>query len=181
MVPRFGFKGFMNIRHMAISLLFMIIVFMILILYFSMRFLPEIEELNEERREIIEGGGLVDETQDPPINEIRIAFIISLVLFGLLDSILAVMLWRARAPLRNEKALSPLYSIYSANRVVSIILIPQISLFAVANDNPGQLLNLLYFMVLVFTVVSLVLIVVMHKKVLGQGDEVIFSLPEEVL
>jgi len=181
MVPRFGFKGFMNIKHMAISLVLMIIVFAILILYFTMNFFPEMERLNEERRELTDHGGIDVGIQDPPFDEIRIVFTISLILFGLLDGILAVMLWRARAPLRNKKVLSPLYSVYSLNRGASIFLILQISIFATADDNPGQLVNLQYFMVFVFTVVSIILIVLIHKKVLGLGDEVIFPLPEETL
>ena len=181
MVPRFGFGGFMNVKHMALSLIFMIIIFAIFVLYISLRILPEMEELNEELQELIESGASDVETQGPPITEIRIAYFASLILFGLLDGIFVVMLWRAKAPLRNETILSPLYSVYTATRVGAIILISQISIGVIVGDNPGELITLLYFMVFVSTVISIAIIMVVHKKVLGQikGDDVVFKLPED--
>lgn len=184
MVSRFGMGGFVPIKHLAISVIITFLIFAFMILYSWMTFLPQMEEASEETSELIGGSGggeSISIIEGDAINAIRLVYLLSLIIFGLLDGIFAFMLWRAKPPIKNEKILSPLYAIYIVHRLIALFTIFQLSVFVLVSSNSRPLLNLLYLTIPVFSAVSLVIILLVHRKVLGEKmeDEVVFKVPDE--
>ncbi len=185
MVPRFGMRGFIPIKHLAIGIVILYFVYVFTIAYLWVGFLPNMEKAASETSELMEREGVepVSIVQGEVIPELRVLYIISLIFFGIVDISLAILLWKAKPPLNNEKILSPLYSIYNVNRAIAIFLITQLSILALVGSNSRQLVNSLYIAIPIFSAVGIILLFLIYYKVLRKKmeEDVMFKLPDEAV
>jgi len=184
LVPRFARSDFIPIKHLAISVIITFITYATIIIILSIAFLPQMEESYEDTRELmeeIENGESFSIIEGEAIPEIRLVYLSSIIIFGLFDSIFTLMLWRAKSPLKNDKIISPLHSIYVTQRCFTLILISQLSIGVLTWDISEILFKYLYLTILVSSVISIVIIFIIYRKVIGEKtkEEVVFKLPKE--
>lgn len=163
MVPRFIIRGYINIKRMAIMLVLMYVIFVIWVICFWVIVIPQMEESNEDIQ--IMGNFM----KGSPFHLIRLAYQLTLIIFGPLDFILAFMMWRATPPLRNVRILQPLFMIYIFHRILIILLVTILSSIVVIANDFGYLLDIHYFSIVIFLIICIMIIVIINKKVLGRN------------
>lgn len=164
-----------NDRELILKFLAIIIIvtylfylFTIARLYFT--FIPQMEEAGEETAELISGAsgssGAVQIIHHGYAQEIRLAYIISLISFGILDMVFALMLWLRRVKRGHEIALFSLSVIQIVNRPFSAFVIVQFSILVFMRSEPGLFMNALYLTIAISSILSIVLAFIVYKKLL---------------
>lgn len=194
--PEYRMRDFPTSKILALVVLTTFLIFTFYTVAQLTIFIPQMEQREEAREEAHEetsemmeetGGGGEPETfsviQSEFIPEVRLVYILSLVFFGLLDGIFAFMLWTGKPPYKNESILLPLGIIYIINRIVSIFVIILFSIVILEDSNPRSLMNSLYLSIPIFSAVSIVLILLFHKKIFGsskrKGTKILFGVPDK--
>ncbi len=185
---RYGMWIFLLTKIMAIVILVVFLLFAFNIARLWLTYLPQMEEAAEETARMLAetggGGEPASIIQGDIIPELRMVLMLSLILFGLLDGIYALMLWRGKPPFRNESVLIPLTAIYFIARIFHTYVITIISTTIVTHSNPRILMNSLYLTIPIFSVLSLVIIIIVYNKVLKRrkkGTKILFKIPSSAL
>lgn len=136
------------------------------------------EETERLLGESEEGNPII---QKDVIPEIRFVYLFYLICFGILDGILALMLWRNKVPKSQESAIKALTNSYVFVRLFNIFIITMLSILAVVGSNYGIIRNLLYLSIVFFSMVSLFYIIYLKRKILGgkMDNKVMFKIPDE--
>jgi hypothetical protein len=146
-------------------------------------FLPQMEDATKEtERTLGESKDVPQIIQKDAIPQIRLVFILYLICFGLLDSILALMVWKSKVPKNQESAIKALANSYIYVRNFNIFIIIMLSIMALVGSNYGFALNLLYISLVCFSIVSVFYIIYLKKKILIEKlEDPIFKIPEDVI
>ena len=150
-------------------------------------FLPQMQEAAEETERIIgeseEGNPIIHIIQKDAIPEIRFVYIFYMICFGILDGILALMLWRSKVPKSQKSVIKALANSYIYVRHFNLFIIVMLSIMALVGPNYGFALNLLYLSLVLFSMVSLFYIIYLKRKILIEKleDEPIFKIPEDAI
>lgn len=154
-------------KSLAVIIIIIYLSFLIFIatLYFS--FVPQMEEAGEETAELINtgeagGGGAVQVIHNNMADEVRTAYIITLISFGIIDGLLVLMLWLKRVKRSHETALFALLAIQILNRLASAYLTIQFSIMVLVGPNPRTMMNTLYFVLAISAALSIVLALVIN-------------------
>lgn len=146
-------------------------------------YLYQMERAAEETSELISGtgGASVSIIQSEMIPEIRMILIFSLIFFGLLDGIFALMLWKKKLPKNQEIIVILLVMVYAFNRFVSTYVMTVLPTMILIGSNSRTLMNTLYSTIPVFFAVSLIIILLIKTKVLmrKKGTKILFKMPYE--
>ena len=157
-------------KILAAITIFIFLIFAMNILRLWLIYLPQMEEAGRETQRIIgeEGaGGAIQIIQHDIIPEIRIALILSLVIFGLMDGIFVFMLWKGNPRFEHKDLILPLFIIYIIKRIFHGILITMITISAIVGNNPRSLLHSLYMTLPVFFLAGAVIMLLFHTKIFG--------------
>ncbi len=156
-------------------------VFTIIILWTT--FLPQMESAAKETENLIGGStGEPDSIiQGEYISEIKLVYTLSLMCFGLFDTIFSVMLWKGRVPKNLEKMVEVLARAYVGVRSFSLFLVVILSIMTLVGSNSRFPMSILYLIVPIFSVISLIFILYFNRKVFGENveDEYLFKIPDE--
>lgn len=105
------------------------LIFAILVASHFLTFIPQMEEAGEETTELINSGNAGDKVKaihNDMAREVRMAYIISLISFGILDGTFILMLRRRRVKRGREDASFKLTGIQVCNRFISAFTIVQL-------------------------------------------------------
>ena len=163
MLPRLDKRGFINIKRMSIMLAFIYVIFVIWVVYLWVNVIPQMEEHNEDNQTM---GNIM---KGSPFHLTRLAYLLTLIVFGPLDFILALMLWGATPPLRNVGILRPLFIIYVFHRTLIILLVMLLSSIVVMANDFGYLLDIIYLSILIFLLICGMIIAIINRKVLSHN------------
>ena len=160
-----------KILALLIIVVFLIFVFNIVGLWIT--YLPhmeQMEEAGEETSQMMEetGGEGVSIIQAEMIPEIELVFTLSLICFGLLDGIFALMLWRTRVKNRQQLNLGISVLAHLLIRTFSLSFISSLTVQVMVGHNSRALMNALYMTVPIFSAASLVIIIIVYKVVLAK-------------
>lgn len=158
-------------KHYAVMVVLIYFVFVFTVLYLWINFLPRMEEIAEETSDLVGDDEDLILIQDEAIPRLRIVLLLSILAFGIVDDLFAVLLWKAKSPLRNERVFTPLYSVYIGHRFIGGFLIVELTILALTGTDPGFMLNLLYLTLVVLSALSVVIIVLIYTQVLSQKEE----------
>lgn len=149
----------------AIIMSYISFALIIIILHMSI-FLPQMEKANEERQELIEETEGTDSSivETKYIVGIRLVYILSLICFGLLDGLCAVVLWKVRVPKEQMVMFGNLAESYVAARAFSLLMITLLSVMILVSSNPRLFEDLLYLVVPIFSLISLIFILYFSRK-----------------
>ena len=156
-------------KFLAIVIMVFYLVFLFTIVTLHSTFIPQMEEAGEETEELIleaGAGGAVQVIRHDMAQKVRAAYIISLISFGILDGTFALILWLRRVKRGHEVALLSLTAIQIINRLFSGFVIVQLSIPVFVSANPRALMNALYLVLIISSVLSFVLILVVYLKLL---------------
>ena len=129
------------------------------------------EEIAEETEDILgddEDNVIIQRDAMPAI---RVILLVSILAFGVVDDIFAVLLWKAKPPLRNERVFTPLYSFYIGQRFIGGFLVVELCILALTGSNPELMINMLYLTIVVLSAISLVLITLVYTQVLSHKEK----------
>ena len=174
-----------RIKPLAVVIIIIYLSFLFTIATLYTSFIPHMEEAGEETAEIIStgeagAGGSVQVIHNDMAQEVRTAYIISLISFGILDGIFALMLWLRKVKRGHEGAIFSLIAIQIINRVVSVFLIIQLSVRVFINPTPRVFMNTLYFVLAISAAVSLVLALIIYFYLLeSKTQKIAFKIREE--
>lgn len=186
-VPNIGRDNRIATKILAAVVVVVYLIFAFTMIILGMTFLPQMEEASEETSRMIGGsdGGAVSIVQDEVIPEIRLVYVLSLIIFGLLDGVFAFILWSGKPPYSHDNILLPLAIIlavmYFLNRAFSTYVMTQLSIMTLVGSNSRALMNMLYLTIPIFSAVSLVIILIVKKKVFSKkrAHKVVFKIPED--
>ncbi|UCE37924.1 MAG: hypothetical protein JSW00_01385 [Thermoplasmata archaeon] len=179
-------KGNGNEAPTKVYALVFVISFIVLagnIIILWVNFLPQMQDAAEETEEIIEdseeGNPII---RADAIPKIRFVYILYLICFGILDSVLALMLWRNQVPKSQEPVIKALANTYVFVRLFNIFIITMLSIIVLVGSDYLLALNLLYVSILFFSIVSLFYIIYLKRKILSEkmDNEITFKIPDEV-
>jgi hypothetical protein len=149
-------------------MIFIVFVFNIVMLWFT--FLPQMEVAGEETSELISGEGAATQIINlEMIPEVRMFFILSLVIFGLLDGIFALILWKGKPNPHNTSVIIPLFATYIGSRVFNVLIVWLFPIAIIVGTNPRFMMNILYLSAVVLVVLSLVIILIFQMKVFSES------------
>jgi hypothetical protein len=157
-------------KHYAVMVVLIYFVFVFTVLYLWINFLPRMEEIAEETSELVGDDEDLILIQEDAIPQLRIILLVSILAFGIVDDLFAVLLWKAKPPMRNERVFIPLYSVYIGHRFIGGFLIVELTILALTGTDPGFMINLLYLTMVVLSALSLVIIALVYTQVLDQKD-----------
>jgi hypothetical protein len=144
------------------------IIFLSMVIQISPSF-SHMEEGSEEIESMMEQTGGGDTTHSivnrDMIPEVQMILILSLIIFGLLDGLFAFMLWNSKPPFQNEKILKPLFAVQLSNRFIGGYAIVMMSVAAVFIDDPRDILNTLYLLIIASACATMIIMVIIKKKV----------------
>lgn len=159
------------LKHYAVMVILIYFVFVFTVLYLWINFLPAMEDVAEETEEILGDDEEDIIIQGDAIPAIRVILLVSVLAFGIVDDLFAVLLWKAKPPLRNERVFTPLYSFYIGQRFIGGFLIVELSILALTGGNPELMINMLYLTLVVLSALSLVLITLVYTQVLSHKEK----------
>lgn len=158
------------LKFLAIIIIVTYLFFLLIIARLYFTFIPQMEEAGEETAELISGtpgsGGAVQVIHHGYAQEIRLAYIISLISFGILDMVFALMLLFKRVKRGHETALFSLSVIQIINRPFSAFVIVQFSILVFVESEPGLYVNALYLIIAISSILSSVLAFIVYIKLL---------------
>jgi hypothetical protein len=151
----------------AITIIILMI-FIMIIIRLWLFYLPQMEEAREETSALVseEGaGGAIQIIQYDIIPEIRLALIVSLIVFGIMDGIFALMLWIGNPRNEHKNLIQPLFAVYIFKRIFHGFLITIITAMALTGSNPRSLVGSLYMSIPVFLSAGVVIMLLFYTKI----------------
>lgn len=166
----------------ALVILIAFIVVTVWIIHLWVNFLPQMQDAADDTKKMLGDSEDISIIQGDAIPEIRFVYALYLICFGILDGILAIMLWRSKVPKSKESAIKALGISYCFVRGFSIFIIQLLSIMALVGSNHRFVLNLLYLSIVFFSMISLFYIIYFKMKILIEKleDEPIFKIPDDV-
>jgi hypothetical protein len=183
--PLMYYNGGSRIKPLAVVIIIIYLSFLFTIATLNTSFVPMMEEAGEETAELIStgeagAGGSVQVIHNDMAQEIRTAYIITLISFGILDGLFALMLWLRKVKRNHETALATLATIQIINRPLSAFLIVQFSILAFVNPNPRLYMNTLFLVIIISSAVSLILALISYFYLLeSKTQKIAFKILEE--
>jgi cytochrome bd-type quinol oxidase subunit 2 len=172
-------------RGLAVDIFIIFLIFLFFLLFMQwMFFLPDMEETYKETKSLIEETGRVDSVKiihGEYIGEIKFAQVISFICFGLLDTFFAFRLWKGSV-LESRKNIAYISAqVYTLIRACSLFMIIILTIVILNSSNPRFFMNLLYVVILIFSMLSLAYIFYFHRRFFGEKtkEEVLFKIPDE--
>lgn len=175
-----GNKNEAPTKEYALVFVISFIFLLVNIIFLWTHFLPQMQDAAEETEKVLgESEGDNPIIQEDAIPKIKLVLAIYLICFGLLDGILALMLWRNKVPKSQESVIKALANSYVVVRLFNILIITVLSIIVIVGSQLA--LNLLYVSILFFSIVSLFYIIYFKRKILSEklDNEVIFKIPDE--
>lgn len=162
------------------------IIFAFLVAGHFLTYIPQMEEAGEETAELLsrnpDAGGAVQIIHHNMASEVKTAYIISLISFGVLDGAFILMLWRRRVKRGLEDVSITVTGIQVCNRFVSAFIIVQLSISVFVAPNPRTLMNIIYLTIIISSLASLALIFIVYTKLTEiKTKEIAFKVQEEAV
>ncbi len=173
-----------SMKVLTVLVLIGFLVYTMIILTLWMSFLPNMEHAAEETQKLIEkSGGETSTVQSVYFSEMRMVYTISLICFGLLDGVFAYLLWKGKMPnSRLYNVIGPQVVLYSTIRgIIGGLIITQLSIGTFTGHDPRLMINMLYLVIAISSVISLIIIFYIKMKYLRENNEedVTFKIPED--
>ncbi len=153
-------------KQYAFAVIIWYIIFAIMIIFHMSYLIPQMEKANEETSELIEEteGAYPSTVETDYVAGARFVYILSLICFGLLDGLCAVILWKARVPEEQMIMFGNLAEGYIAVRAFSLFIMTVLSIMIWIGSNQRFLIGLFYLIVPIFSLISLILILYFDKN-----------------
>jgi len=174
-----GDRSEVSTKVMAVPVLITILTYILFIIIMQwIHFFPVMESAAEETKDLT---GETGDIQGEYIGEIKLAQILSFLCFGLLDCLFAFILWKGKVPKNREIKTRMLINNYPVIRMSSAFIIIMLSITVIIGNSPRFLMNLLYLIILIFSIVSFIIILYFKRKSLNQKmeEEILFKIPVE--
>lgn len=167
--PMLYTRGDSRYKVLAIIIIVIYLMFLLAIINLFTSYIPHMEEAGEETAELIDtgeagGGGAVHVINSDIAQEVRIACIISVISFGILDGIFAIILLFRKVKVGHDGALLPLIVIQIINRLMSGLIIVPLTITVFVSGNPRFQMNAFYLVLAISLILSLVLALIIFIK-----------------
>jgi hypothetical protein len=169
-------NGGSRYRSIAVIIIMIYLSFLVYVAALNVSFIPQMEEAGEETAELLNtgeagGGGSVQVIHNDMVDEVRTAFIITLISFGILDGIFALMLWLKRVKNSHRTALIALLAIQILNRILCAYIIVIFSIWVLVATNPRTIMNTVYLVLTISVAVSVVLALIIYFYLMGSKTQ----------
>jgi hypothetical protein len=165
----------------ALVFIITFITFAVSIILLWAHFLPKMEDAAEDTDRIL-GESKQDKSiiQKDAIPKIKVVYALYLICFGILDSILALMVWKSKVPKSKESVIKASANSYVFVRWFIIFIITLLTITALIGSDYDLILNLFYLSLVIFSIVSLFFIIYLKRKILTEKFEktTIFKIPD---
>jgi len=156
------------LKFLGAIIIFIFVIYISTLFVLSSTFIPQMEEAGEETAELIStgeagAGGSVQVIRHDFAGEVRTAYLVSLISFGILDGLFALILWLRRPKRGHESALISMAVIQIINRPFTAYLMVQFSIMVFVGSSPEIHLNVLYLIIIISSILSLVLVFIVHQ------------------
>jgi hypothetical protein len=158
-------------RFLGILIIIILIIFTFNLLRLWMIYIPQMEraaEASEETAQMISGGGggvAITIINTDIVPQIRIFFMLTLISFGILDTVFSVMLLRGNPRKEHEMLIMPFFIMYLMGRIASGFIITFLTSAALLGSDPRGSLSSLYLTLFVCSIFSIVIIILFHMKI----------------
>ncbi len=172
-LPQYGLNDgrmkYVNTKNLGLITMIIFMFFALTIVRLWLTFLPQMEVAGEETAQLISGEGAATQIINIDfIPEVRLLLILSLVIFGILDGIFALMLWRGNPNPHNATIIMPLFIIYMVGRFFSGFIISILTIPVIVGTNPRLMMDIFYLSVVALVGLCLVIILLFQMKVFSQ-------------
>jgi hypothetical protein len=152
-------------KLLGVIIIIIFIFFAFNILRLWLIFLPQMEEAGRETERLVSGNDAISIINTNIIPEIRLFFILTLLVFGILDGVFSLMLWKGKPREEHRMLIMPLFIIYLIGRILSGIIISIFIIFVIIGSNPRNQMNSLYMITLIFSALGIVIICIFYDKI----------------
>jgi hypothetical protein len=171
-------------RLLSLEILVASIVYILFIALLWYQFLPMMEDSYEETNALLEGGsntGNLKTIHGDFIPEIRLAHILSIRCYGIVDGIIVFTLWQSNIKKDQVAGEVLIARSYYILRAFSVFIVTMLTIVILVGTDPGFYLTLLFISIPIFSILSLLYLYYFKTHFIpGEGEhKVLFKIPEE--